>query len=144
MWRMVVKYKPARRLLVVRKTNGRLALAYQGETKMRTSKDEFDSNGQLITGFDYEYQAWVKDGRYIRCGHPQSMTCGCFGREFEGISVAEVKAARSLEQQPYVERDIPIAKTDSQEDATLADIYGNAQLGRAIERAIDSLDEEQI
>ena len=29
-------------------------------------------------GFDYENQAWVVDGRYVSCGHPETMDCGCF------------------------------------------------------------------
>jgi hypothetical protein len=33
--------------------------------------------------FDYPNQAWVRNGRYIRCGHPESMDCGCYGREHE-------------------------------------------------------------
>lgn len=40
------------------------------------------------SGFDYENQAWVVDGRYIRCGHPDSMSCGCFGRKHEGEAPA--------------------------------------------------------
>ena len=27
-------------------------------------------NGRLYDGYDYEHQAWVKDGKYIACGHP--------------------------------------------------------------------------
>ena len=34
--------------------------------------------------FDYVKQAWVIDGKYIRCGHPESMSCGCYGRIHEG------------------------------------------------------------
>ena len=34
--------------------------------------------------FDYARQAWTVDGRYIRCGHPDDMRCGCYGREHEG------------------------------------------------------------
>lgn len=32
--------------------------------------------------FDYDKQAWVKDGLYVRCGHLKS--CGCYGRIHEG------------------------------------------------------------
>jgi hypothetical protein len=32
-------------------------------------------------------QAWVKDGKYIRCGHPEAMACGCYGREHAGSPV---------------------------------------------------------
>ncbi len=39
---------------------------------------------RLLNGYDYENQAWVRDGRYGRCGHPQQMNCGCYGRIHEG------------------------------------------------------------
>ena len=54
---------------------------------MRTSKDQFDGQGVLLNGFDYDRQAWVKDGKYVCCGHPESMNCGCYGRKHEGESV---------------------------------------------------------
>jgi hypothetical protein len=57
----------------------------------RTSNDQRDANGNLINGFDYANQAWVKDGRYVRCGHPESMDCGCFGREHAGEPVIDTK-----------------------------------------------------
>jgi hypothetical protein len=41
-------------------------------------------NGLLWNGYDSTCQAWVKDGVYIRCGHPESMKCGCYGREHAG------------------------------------------------------------
>jgi hypothetical protein len=53
----------------------------------RLSQDEFDGQGVLLNGFDYENQAWVADGKYIRCGHPDSMACGCYGKEHEGQPV---------------------------------------------------------
>ena len=34
--------------------------------------------------FDYDKQAWVKDGKYIRCGHPDAMKCKCYGKLHEG------------------------------------------------------------
>jgi hypothetical protein len=34
--------------------------------------------------FDYKNQAWIKHGRYIRCGHPADMDCQCYGRIHEG------------------------------------------------------------
>ena len=36
------------------------------------------------TFYDYENQAWVKDGKYVRCGHPDYMGCKCFGKIHEG------------------------------------------------------------
>jgi len=37
-----------------------------------------------MTTYDYERQAWVRAGRYLRCGHPHEMDCGCYGRVHEG------------------------------------------------------------
>lgn len=48
----------------------------------RTSNNEY-KNGKLFNGYDYENQCWVKDGLIQRCGHPESMNCGCYGREHE-------------------------------------------------------------
>jgi hypothetical protein len=36
------------------------------------------------TRYDYKRQAWVKDGWYVRCGHPETMKCICYGRLHEG------------------------------------------------------------
>jgi hypothetical protein len=66
---------------------------------MRTSKDQYDGQGTLLNGFDYEHQAWVKDGKYVRCGHPEPMDCGCYGREHEGES-ARVSADPDEREQP--------------------------------------------
>lgn len=38
--------------------------------------------------FDYENQAWVVDGLYERCGHPEEMRCGCYGRLHAGESAS--------------------------------------------------------
>ena len=38
----------------------------------------------LDTHYDYKNQAWVSDGVYQRCGHPDEMNCGCYGRTHEG------------------------------------------------------------
>ena len=34
--------------------------------------------------FDYKHQAWVENGRYVRCGHPESMDCRCYGKVHQG------------------------------------------------------------
>lgn len=34
--------------------------------------------------FDYDRQAWIRDGIVQRCGHPDAMRCGCYGREHAG------------------------------------------------------------
>lgn len=34
--------------------------------------------------FDYDKQVWIINGKYIRCGHPKSMDCKCYGKLHEG------------------------------------------------------------
>lgn len=63
----------------------------------RTSQDEFDTKGQLLNGFDYENQAWMVDGKYTRCGHPETMKCGCCGRRFAALTAAEIETLSSVE-----------------------------------------------
>jgi len=43
--------------------------------------------GRVIDGYDYTHQAWVVDGKYVRCGHPESMNCKCYGRLHEGENI---------------------------------------------------------
>jgi hypothetical protein len=52
----------------------------------RTSDNEY-RDGLLFNGYDYDHQAWVKDGLYVRCGHPEPAPCGCYGRDFAGVAV---------------------------------------------------------
>lgn len=51
---------------------------------MRTSRNGYNKQGRLIYGYDYERQAWVIDGRYVNCGHPEGVDCGCYGRRHQG------------------------------------------------------------
>ena len=51
---------------------------------MRTSGNQYDAAGRLMAGYDYDNQAWVRAGVYVRCGHPETMNCGCFGRLHAG------------------------------------------------------------
>jgi len=37
-----------------------------------------------MSGFDYENQAWVLDGKYLGCGHSPKTNCGCYGKEHKG------------------------------------------------------------
>ena len=59
------------------------------------SNDEYQE-GRLWNGYDYTNQAWVLEGRYVRCGHPEEMNCGCYGKEHKNdttrviINVAEL------------------------------------------------------
>ena len=41
--------------------------------------------------YDYEVQALVKDGKYVRCGHPGSMDCKCYGKEHAGEEAKQWK-----------------------------------------------------
>ena len=47
-------------------------------------------NRDQDTYYDYENQAWIQGGRYVRCGHPESMNCRCYGRLHEG-EIVELK-----------------------------------------------------
>ena len=37
----------------------------------------------------YERQAWVVDGRYDDCGHPEYMECGCYRRLHAGEQASQ-------------------------------------------------------
>ena len=50
---------------------------------MRESGNEFE-DGKLINGYDYDRQAWVENGRYVRCGHRDAMLCNCYGKLHAG------------------------------------------------------------
>ena len=41
-------------------------------------------NAKDMTVYDYTNQAWIVNGVYARCGHPEAMNCGCFGRLHAG------------------------------------------------------------
>jgi len=30
--------------------------------------------------YDYKNQVWIKEGKYLDCGHPETMDCQCYGR----------------------------------------------------------------
>lgn len=53
---------------------------------MARTTDNYYINGRLMDGYDYNKQAWVRNGKYVRCGHPEAMKCGCYGRLHEGES----------------------------------------------------------
>jgi len=52
----------------------------------RMSRDEY-RYGCLYNGYDYENQAWVRNGRYVCCGHPATVDCRCYGRLHQGEAV---------------------------------------------------------
>ena len=41
----------------------------------------------METKYDYDNQAWIVDGKYQDCAHP-NQDCGCYGREHKGETVA--------------------------------------------------------
>ena len=43
-----------------------------------------NEQGIILNGYDYDKQAWVRDGLYVRCGHPETMCCDCYGRKHAG------------------------------------------------------------
>lgn len=63
---------------------------------MRISKNVVE-RGKLLNGYDYEKQAWVYDGKYQDCGHPEEGEqtifgdifpgCNCYGRLHKGEPV---------------------------------------------------------
>lgn len=38
----------------------------------------------IPTYYDYYNQAWVVDGKYAACGHPESLDCNCYGKLHAG------------------------------------------------------------
>ena len=42
--------------------------------------------------YDYEKQVWIIDGKYLKCGHPESMNCRCYGKIHAG-EIAEITDA---------------------------------------------------
>lgn len=39
--------------------------------------------------YDYKNQAWVRNGKYQSCAHPDEMQCMCYGRLHDG-EIADV------------------------------------------------------
>lgn len=48
---------------------------------------------QNKTEFDYDNQAWIVDGKYIRCGHHEEHDCMCYGKKWEGLTVEQARRA---------------------------------------------------
>ncbi len=34
--------------------------------------------------YDYDNQAWIQDGLYVSCAHPESKNCACYGKQHAG------------------------------------------------------------
>lgn len=77
---------------------------------MRTCVNEYNyETGRLMNGYDYINQAWVLDGRYIRCGHPETMDCHCYGKDHDG---EETKDYTDLGGKLEKQWDAPIINTN--------------------------------
>ena len=50
----------------------------------RESSDELAPDGTILNGYDYDKQAWVINGRYSPCAHPDAMKCDCYGKAHQG------------------------------------------------------------
>lgn len=51
--------------------------------------------------YDYELQCWIVNGLVVRCGHPESMNCHCYGKAHEGeladLTKPTIRTVRSYE-----------------------------------------------
>lgn len=57
----------------------------------RTSKNEYDRDGNLVWGYDYDLQCWVTDYVIEDCAHQYSFKCHCNGREYAGEDIRVVR-----------------------------------------------------
>jgi hypothetical protein len=62
---------------------------------MRTSNDEY-RDGRLVNGYDYKNRAWVINGKYVKCGHPNTMDCNCYGKIHEGKDTESYEIIRQI------------------------------------------------
>jgi hypothetical protein len=58
-----------------------------GNTQRKEANKMRSSINTKENGYDSDNQAWYQNGVYVRCGHPDSMACDCFGRINEGKAV---------------------------------------------------------
>ena len=70
---------------VTGRTPGRMVIMYTQE--IATDEYQFE-HAPSAYGFDYRHQAWVKDGKYISCGHGNKPACGCYGAIHAGEPIA--------------------------------------------------------
>lgn len=85
----------------------------------------------MSTTFDYENQAWIVDGRYVRCGHEAE--CECYGKIHEGEKPAaasdpgccECVAPRgTLDDNCECDHHLPMTATEQEISDELAEIFG--------------------
>lgn len=41
-------------------------------------------NKKSFPVYDYENQAWMINGHYVSCNHPEDMHCSCYGKLHAG------------------------------------------------------------
>lgn len=102
----------------------------------RLSINEY-RNGRLINGYDYDEQLWVKGGKYISCGHPEDMDCGCHGRLHAGKKTPVKKRKRfnaTAEDYPATDQEII--------DALKASVEEKDKLIEHLSDRLDSLHEQ--
>lgn len=69
---------------------------------MTRQSDNQHVNNTLHNGYDYDNQAWIINGKYVRCGHPQEMNCNCYGRLYEGEEdITHCHLCGSIEENHY-------------------------------------------
>lgn len=73
-WEVIRKYGYRESLIAVRGTRQEAVAC----------ADEYRRAESETSAYDYDNQAWTINGRYVRCGHPESMDCGCYGRLHAG------------------------------------------------------------
>ena len=49
-----------------------------------TFEEFVDNVNEGKTHYDYKNKAWIKGGRVVNCGHPNSMNCQCYQRAHAG------------------------------------------------------------
>ncbi len=78
---------------------GEAPVSINNEPKILKNLCPVHLDGALVDSgdyYDYANQAWVKNGRYVRCGHDISMTCNCFGRIHEGEEAKSVREKNKM------------------------------------------------
>lgn len=62
----------------------------------RQSRNEYQG-GNLVNGYDYDLQVWVRDGKVVTCGHPHSMgstCCNANAQKYGGMNHATVVSVK--------------------------------------------------
>ena len=59
-------------------------MPFKSDFISQADMDEYLLVRQNESKYDYRNQAWTVDDRYVRCGHPESMNCQCYGKLHEG------------------------------------------------------------